>query len=154
MLRARYGLYWIPGIITLVGALAGTLAWFTHYITTLANTPNIVQAISPIDLAGVTATLGGLILVGAFYKERKDLATKEEKEVAIDLRTIGKIILVSSACFIATYFLLEYVQIMKSPPLSKSWFWFFIFTTDLAAIIAGVSLSVALSFLITIVRFI
>lgn len=153
MFRARYGVYWILGIIAFIGSLAGTLAWFVHYIASLANTPGLTQTVSPIDLAAVTATIGGLILVGAFYKSRDERATEEDKEITDDLKLIGKLILLSSACFVITYFLLEYVSTIKSNSLTTL-DWFFVITTDFAAIIAGASLSVALGFLVTIIRFI
>jgi hypothetical protein len=147
----RYRWYCIPGVITLIGSLAGTIAWFVHYIATLANTPNQVQAISPIELAGVTAALGGLVLIGAFYKEKDEHADNEKKERTKSLKRVGKLALFSSACFMVTYFLLEYVRIVTGPlsPLD----WFFVVITDFAAIFAGLSLSVALSLLVTIVRF-
>jgi hypothetical protein len=148
----RYRWYCIPGIITLIGSFAGTIAWFGHYIATLANTPNQPQAISPIELAGVTATLGGLVLIGAFYKEKDEHANDEKKEHTKSLKLVGKLILFSSVCFMVTYFLLEYVRLNTSPVLSPL-NWFFVITTDLAAIFAGFSLSFALSFLVTIIPF-
>jgi hypothetical protein len=148
----RYRMYGILGTITLIGSLTGTLAWFVHYIATLANTPNQPQAISPIELAGVTATLGGLVLVGAFYKGRDERATDEEKERTESLKLAGKLTLLSSVCFIVTYFLLEYVRLITAPVLSPL-DWFFVVTTDIAAIVAGLSLSIALSLLVTVIRF-
>jgi hypothetical protein len=152
MFRAKYGGYWILGIIAFLGLFAGTLAWYVHYIANLANTPNQVQVISPIDLAGVTATLGGLVLVGAFYKG-KDASNDEEKQITDGLKLVGKIMLLSSVCFIITYFSLEYVRTITSKILTD-WDWFYVIITDFAAIFAIISLSVALSFLVVITRFI
>ena len=90
--------------------------WFLHYLQTFQNLPHPqhlphLQATpiitSPIDLAGVTATLGGLVLIGAFYREH---APDEKKELTKDLKLIGKLILLSSACFIIAFFGTEYVR--------------------------------------------
>jgi hypothetical protein len=147
----RYKWYCVPGIITFMGSFAGTIAWFVHYIATLANTPNQPQAISPIELAGVTATLGGLVLIGAFYKEKDEHGSDERKKHTKNLKLVGKLTLFSSAYFVVTYFLLEYVRLIHTPlsPLD----WFFVVTTDFAAAFAGFSLSIALGLLVTIVRF-
>lgn len=152
MFRARYGLYWLLGIVTLVGSLAGTITWFVDYIVSLANTSNQSQVISPIELAAVTATLGGLVLVGAFYKGTNERATREEYEVTTDLKLIGKIILISAVCFIITYFLLGYVHTLDSPFSPRDYF--FLLTTDVAAAVAVLALSLALCFLVTVMRFI
>jgi len=153
MFRARYGGYWILGIVTFIALFAGSIAWYVQYIANLANTPNQVQAVSPIELAGVTATLGGLVLIGAFYKGKNELENNEDREVTSALKLIGKIILISSACFIITYFSLEFVGKISTKTLTF-WDWSFITITDIAAMIAILSLSVAISFLITITRFI
>ena len=153
MFRFRYGIfYWILGAIVCTVALFGMIEWFKHYILTLANTPNQIQAISPIELAGVTATLGGLVLVGAFYKGKDEQASTEDAKTTADLKFIGKLILCSSVCFIVTYFTLEYVRTITSTSLSY-YDWFFIVITGATALSAGITLSVALGLLVTIIRF-
>jgi hypothetical protein len=147
----RYKLYCIAGIVTLVGSLAGTLAWFVRYIASLSNNPTQTQVISPIDLAAVTATLGGLILVGAFYKGKD--ANNTEKVLANDLKLVGKLVLFSSACFIIGYFLIVYVSMINDTTLTIR-DWFFVIMTDFAMIFAGCSISFALGDLVTIIKFI
>ena len=146
---AKYGYYCILGMIALIGSLLGTVAYIAHYVASLANRE---QVTSPIDLAGVTAALGGLILIGAFYKGKDWFATREEKERTKDLKLIGKLVLLSSACFIIAFFLIEYVRLITSPTLSPL-DWFFVITADMAIVIAGVSISIALSLLVTLTRF-
>jgi hypothetical protein len=149
----KYGIYCVAGIVTWFGSVAGTLAWFVHYIASLANNPSLQQVISPIDLAGVTATLGGLILIGAFYKEKGANGNEKERDLTEALKLVGKLILVSSVCFIIGYFLIEYVRLITTPTLSFV-NWLFVIATDLVMIIAGFAVSFALSLLVTIVRYI
>jgi len=148
----KYNRYCILGFITLVTSLFGTIAWFINYIASLANVANHQQAISPIELAAVTAALGGLILIGAFYRGKNERTTPEEREHTGDLKLVGKLIVASSACFIIAFFLIEYVRIITSPTLSPIE-WFYVIVTDVAAATACVTVSVALSILVTIVRF-
>ena len=148
----KYKGYCILGFITLITSLMGTIAWFVNYIASLADLSSRQQATSPIGLAAVTASLGGLILVGAFYRGKDERATPEEREHTIDLKFVGKLILLSSVCFIITFFLVEYVRLITSPTLSPIE-WFYIIVTDVVAVIAGLSISIALSLLVTIVRF-
>jgi len=148
----KYNRYCILGIITLISSLVGTIAWFIHYIVSLANVANHQQATSPIELAAVTAALGGLILVGAFYRGKNEHATPKEKEHTGDLKLVGRLIVVSSACFIIAFFLIEYVRTITSPTLSSIQ-WLYVIGTDVAALIACLTVSVALSILVTIVRF-
>jgi hypothetical protein len=148
----KYNGYCILGFITLITSLFGTIAWFINYIASLANVANRQLATSPIELAAVTAALGGLILVGAFYRGKNERATPEEREHTEDLKLVGKLIVASSSCFIITFFLIEYVRIITSPTLSPIEL-FYVIVTDVAAAIAVLSISVALSLLVTIVRF-
>lgn len=149
---AKYSGYCILGIITLITSLFGTVAWFVNYIASLADLANRQPVTSPITLAAVTAALGGLILVGAFYRGKNERATDEERKHTEDLKLIGKLIVLSSACFIITFFLIEYVRLITSPTLSCLE-QFYVIITDIAAAVAVLSVSVALSLLVTIVRF-
>ena len=89
-------------------ALFGSMSWFIRYVSTLTKTPSQTQVISPIDIAGITATLGGLVLVGAFYEANQ--ISPENKEITQALKRVGKEILVSSVCFIIIFFMLEYIR--------------------------------------------
>jgi hypothetical protein len=146
----RLGYSWIFGLITFIGSLIGTLTWFIHYIAPLANTPTQLQAVSPIDLAVTTATLGGLVLIGAFYKEG-NISDKDQRNAAL-LKTVGKLILTSSVCFIITYFLVEYLSEIKE--VNNAWDWFIEIITDIIAFAAGITISVALSLLVAVLPFI
>jgi hypothetical protein len=75
----------------------GILAYVIHYIQYIASLdPSKIQSLpTPIDLAAVTATIGGLILIGAFYKDKRDISN-QEKENATQLKTIAKLLLCSS----------------------------------------------------------
>jgi hypothetical protein len=148
----KYSDYCILGIITLITSLFGTVAWFVSYIASLADVETQHPATSPLTLAAVTAALGGLILVGAFYRGKNEGATDVEKEHTKDLKVVGKLIVLSSACFIITFFLIEYVRLITSPTLSGLE-QFYVIITDIAAGVAGLSISVALSMLVTILRF-
>jgi len=148
----KYNSYCILGFITLITSLFGTYTWFINYIVSLANVTNRQQTASPIELAAVTAALGGLILVGAFYRGKNERATPAEREHTKDLKLVGKLIIASSACFIIAFFLIEYVRIITSPTLSPLE-WSYVIVTDVVAAIACIAVSVALSLLVTIVRF-
>ena len=163
---ARYGWYWFLGLIVFIGGIGGTFAWFFHYLASLANVPASVSSnmsaqqivttsISPIDLAGVTATLGGLVLVGAFYKSKSERVDENDASLTLDLKLVGKFILSSSVCFILTYFMLQYALTFTTSTKDQLpyLFWPFVIGTDVAAIAAGFLLSLALGFLVTIVRF-
>ena len=82
---AKYHNYCILGVISFILLFFGSIMWCYHYLQSFAILPNPQQvcpsAISPIDLAVVTATLGGLVLVGAFYRER----ATDKKEQTNDL---------------------------------------------------------------------
>ena len=152
----KYGGYCILGLITFILSAFGSIMWVYHYLQSFAILPNPQQVptpvISPIDLAAVTATLGGLVLVGAFYRGKDEGATDEQKELTKDLKLIGKLILLSSACFIIFFFAMEYVRSMNTLPLNLVQH-LYADATAIAAVIAGVSTSIALSILVTIIKF-
>jgi len=151
----KYGVYCIPGIITLVFSLSGYFAWFIRYIAPLPNAPSAQQCsiavVSPIALAGVTATLGGLVLIGAFYKGKNECATPSDSEHSNDLKLVGKSLLVASACFIIGFFLTEYVRLITSPVLSCLE-QLYVIVTDVVISVAGLFTCFALSLLVTIVK--
>ena len=151
----KYGGYCILGIMTLIFSLFGYIAWFIRYIAPLPNAPSAQQSsllvLSPIDLAAVTATLGGLVLIGAFYKGKNECATPSDREHSNDLKLVGKSLLVASACFIIGFFLIEYVRLITSPVLSCSE-QFYVIVTDVVIAVAGLSTCFALSLLVTIVK--
>jgi hypothetical protein len=151
-MRLKYGNYCILGIITFILLVFGSILWCYHYLQGFAVLPNPQQispsATSPIDLAEVTATLGGLVLVGAFYRER----ATDKKEQSNDLKLIGKLILLSSACFLIFFFGMEYVRSVKDSSLNIVQ-QLYIWATAATVANAAVSTSVALSVLVIIVRF-
>jgi hypothetical protein len=149
----RYGiLYGLLGLVTLLCSAGGIWLWFTNYIATLTNTPNIVQTTSPIEVAGVTATLGGLILVGAFYRDKDGSMDNKQRKLNDTLKLAGKLLLVSSVCFIILYFLLEFVRTIDQTNSIGEWI--FVISTDVAVFVGGFALSFALSTLVTIIRYI
>jgi len=151
----KYGGYCILGIVTLTFSLVGYISWFIRYIASLPNAPSAQQSsllvLSPIDLAAVTATLGGLVLIGAFYKGKNECATPSDREHSNDLRFVGKSLLVASACFIIGFFLIEYVRLITSPVLSCSE-QFYVIATDVVIAVAGLFTCFALSLLVTIIK--
>jgi hypothetical protein len=148
----NYGGYCVLGIIGLATAALGSIAWFINYIVSLADLATRKTATSPIELAAVTAALGGLILVGAFYRDKKDTTQDVDREHTSDLRIVGKFTVLSSACFIITFFLVEYARLITTPTLS-AFDGFMIIIADVAAIIACLSISAATGLLITILKF-
>jgi hypothetical protein len=149
MRKSKYGAYCIAGWIALIGALFGSISWFIRYVSTLTKIPSQTQVISPIDIAGITATLGGLVLVGAFYEANQI----ERKEIAEALKRVGKEILVSSVCFIIIFFMLEYIRIINTPTLNPVQS-IYVVAADFFAVFGILSLSIAMGNLITIIRFI
>ena len=145
----------ILGIMTLTLSLFGYIAWFIHYIQSLVNAPGVQQSsllvISPISLAAVTGTLGGLVLIGAFYKGKNGFLTPSDREHSSDLKIVGKSLLIASACFIIGFFFIEYVRLITSPVLSWSEL-FYVIATDVVMMVAGLFTCFALSLLVTIVK--
>jgi hypothetical protein len=99
---------------------------------------------------GQTATLGGLVLIGAFYKESQN--DNQLLETTQALKRLGKLILFCSACFLISYFMVEYVALLKSSLNFVQQF--FVSTTAFFLAFGILSLSLAMGNLITIVRFI
>jgi hypothetical protein len=151
----RYGNYCYLGIITFVVSIIGAIIWFYHYLQSFGLLPNSQQTTtlitSPLELAAVTATLGGLVLVGAFYKGRDERATTEEMEHTKGLKLVGKLVLLSSACFIIAFFGTEYVRSINTDLnlIQQIYIW----ATALAVVVAGISVSFALGILVTIIKF-
>jgi len=141
----------ISAIIVWVLSFFGILAYVIHYIQYIASlNPSKIQSLpTPIDLAAVTAVIGGLILIGAFYKDKGDVP-KQEKQKAKHLKTIAKLLLCSSVFFIISFFTLEYVRLITSPTLSLAE-WFFVISTDVAISVAGVTLTFALGYLVRVI---
>jgi len=148
---SRYGGYCIAGWVAVIGALFGSLKWFIQYVSILTKIPSQTQVISPIEIAGITATLGGLVLVGAFYEANQNLP--EKKEITQALKRVGKTILFSSVCFIIIFFMLEYIRIINTETLNSVQ-WIYVIAADFFAVFGILSLSIAMGNLITIIRFI
>ena len=133
----------LAAIVWLISFL-GILAYVIHYIAYIASLdPSKIQSLpTPIDLAAVTATIGGLILIGAFYKNNTELGQ--------NLKTIAKLLLCSSVFFIVSFFTIEYVRLITSPTLSIVE-WFYVVSTDIAIAVAGLTIWVALGLLIRVI---
>ena len=133
----------IAAIVWLI-SFFGILAYVIHYIEYIASLdPSKIQSLpTPIDLAAVTATIGGLILIGAFYKN--------DTKLGQNLKTIAKLLLCSSVFFIVSFFTLEYVRLITSTTLSIAE-WFYIISTDIAIAIAGLTICVALGLLVRVI---
>ena len=148
----RYGYYCILGLITIFLSLFGSLMWLYHYLQSLALVPNpdkiVIPPVSPIELAATTATIGGLVLVGAFFREK---ATPDDIELNSNLKLVGKLILASSACYLIFFFAMEYVTAMNNSPLNAIQ-QVYIWATASAVVIASFCVSYALGVLVTIVR--
>ena len=148
----RYGAYCILGMITFLLSLFGSFMWLYHYLQSLTLLPNpnkvVIPPVSPIDLAATTATIGGLVLVGAFFREK---ATPGEMEQNNDLKLVGKLLLASSACFFIFFFAMEYVSSMNNSPLNVIQN-IYVWATAFAVVIAAIGVSWALGILVTIVR--
>ena len=126
-----------PLIYVLSGV--GVLVYIIQYISSLAN--NTQPIVSPIELAGVIATLGGLILIGAFYKDNTAFGQH--------LKTSAKLLLGSSILYIITFFLLEEALFIKSP--TPEWIiTTFAVISDVVMIFAGITLVAALGRLVRI----
>lgn len=128
---------WLLFAMIAVGALAYTL----HYILTLVPNSTIGATPSPIDLAGVSGTIGSLLLVGVFVRSGNPM----EKE----LKGIGKAFLGAAVGFTIAFLLIEWVRIDTSKTLN-AWEWIMVVGSDLSIILAGVSLAVALVWLVKI----
>lgn len=152
---AKYRFLCIAGLATMTLSLVGYIAWFIRYIQSLLSAPCPQQSsllvISPINLAAVTATLGGLVLIGAFYKGKNGFLTPSDRAHSSDLKIVGKSLLIASACFIIGFFFTEYVRLITSPVLS----WpelFYVIATDVVMMVAGLLTCFGLSLLVTIVK--
>ncbi len=149
----KYGWYCVPGYIIFIISAIGSLMWLYHYLQSLAIIPSEIpvtaSSISPIDLCVVTATLGGLVLIGAFYKENN----LNNHEIIHDLKTVGKLILLSSACFLIFFFGMEYVKSISDVSLNSAER-IFVDITAFVAAIALLAISYALDILVTIIRFV
>lgn len=118
----------------------GILAYIIHYIISLAEHEQPV--VSPIGLAAVTATLGGLILVGAFYKE-------DQTDLGRSLKSSAKALLGSSVFFITAFLLLE-AALYITEPVPQWLITLFAVFSDIVIALAGVTLAFALGRLVRI----
>lgn len=118
----------------------GIVAYFLRYISALVTrepTP------SPLQLATVAAALGGLILIGAFYKEKSPIEP--------ELKRIAKLFLGAAVSFIIVFLLLQAVSMIKSPTLGWAE-WLLVVMTGISITAAGITLCLALIFLIRVIR--
>jgi hypothetical protein len=137
-------IFTVLAVIVWLISFFGILAYVIHYIAYIASLdPSKIQSLpTPIDLAAVTATIGGLVLIGAFYKNNTELGQ--------NLKTIAKLLLCSSVFFIVSFFTIEYVRLITSPTLSIVE-WFYIVSTDIAIGIAGLTIWAALGLLVRVI---
>lgn len=131
-------LNFLSGLLYVLIAV-GVLAYFITYIKSLVTHESVA---SPLNLAGIAATIGGLILVGAFYKEKG--GTNEELALGGELRRIAKFFLGAAVSLTIAFLLFEAVRLMNSPSLTWS-DWLLIYVDAIAIAVAGGTLSFALA---------
>lgn len=118
---------------------AGIIVYFVRYMGSLVTRE---PAHSPLELATIAAALGGLILLGAFYRENKPLGP--------ELKKIAKLFLGAAVSLTVLFFLFEMVASMQSTlGLGE---WLVIVVTWAAMLVAGLSLGLALVLLIGVIR--
>lgn len=140
-------LYYIISAILYPTLGIGTLAYFILYIKSLVTQ---VPVASPLDLAGVAGAIGGLILVGAFYKEKG--SSQEELAIGKKLKRIAKYFLEAAVSFTIAFLLLQAVSLINSETLSWGE-WILVYLTSISMAVAGVALCLALTFLIRVIRY-
>lgn len=125
--------------------LIGVFAYIFNYFTSLINEK---PATNPLDLAGIAGTIGGLILVSAFYQDKNIETTNARK-----LKTIAKLFLGSAVSFVVLFFLSELSSMMGTTTASLT---VIIINVALAtAIIAAcLSMGMALALLIQVIKYI
>lgn len=126
---------WIVGLVVFFGSIF----YLFNYIQNQANPSKFALSNSPIDLAGVIATIGGLVLVGAFYKNKDEL------------KNVGKLLLISSALFVVSFYAMEYLRLVNHKILNGL-DWCFIWGFDIAFLLAGIALAVGLGYLIAVIK--
>lgn len=123
----------------------GTVAYIYRYIFALIKHEEIE---SPIQLAITAITLGGFILLGAFY--RRGLEYEQR------LKTIAKLFLLAAIFFIIVLLLLNISAMIQSPP--ENWLsqviieWLLPVVVSISIIVASISFAVALVFLLNMLR--
>lgn len=126
-------------VLLFVMIVGGALAYTLHYILSLVPNSSVGATPSPIDLAAVSGTIGSLLLVGVFVKSGNPM----EK----DLKGIGKAFLGAAVGFVIAFLLIEWVRIDTSKTLNV-WEWMMAVGSDFSIILAGISLAVALTWLV------
>ena len=109
----------IPGILYPL-ILAGVALYFLRYFSSLKNGESVE---SPLTLAMVAVTLGGFILLGAFYKERSERQDEPQVQKAVsneplsgkELKRVAKLFLGAAICFVVTFLMVPALGMPKSP---------------------------------------
>lgn len=109
----------IPGILGPL-ILAGVAAYFLRYFSSLKDGESVE---SPLTLAMVAVTLGGFVLLGAFYKERSERQDEPQVQNAVsnepvsgkELKRAAKFFLGAAICFVVTFLMVPALGMAKSP---------------------------------------
>jgi uncharacterized protein with PQ loop repeat len=128
----------ILGFIVSFVIFFGTIFYLIHYVGNAANPAQYTLSDTPVGIAGVIATIGGLVLVGAFYKAENQL------------KNVGKLLLTSASLFVISFFAMQYISLVKDTVLTGV-DWFFIWSFDIAFLLDGISLAVGLGYLMAII---
>lgn len=104
-------LTWMLKGFLLLAVAVGGLSYVIHYISTLIPNPTTATP-SPLELAGTSGAIGGLLLVGAFAKQGNEFEAK--------LRRTGKFFLGAAAYLTICFLLLEWARVTNPPALN---FW-------------------------------
>lgn len=135
----------ILGVIVFLFSFVGVVAYFLKYMPSLRSL-DASKAIppSPIELAGISATIGGLILIGAFYKESKD---GEDTGQGSLLKLTAKLFLGAAISFVIMFLSLEYLSILPAEEKLSFMNWVAVIVVDISMAIGGFTLSIGLSIL-------
>ncbi len=132
--------------------VVGVVAYVYRYIGALVK-GNPVD--SPLQLASIAAALGMFILIGAFYREKSVEGQKPLENGKLPLhsrlRRAAKLFLAAAASFTIVFLLLEAVVGVGDAELEFA-HWILIGFTSLSIVIAGISFSMALASLVTVIR--
>lgn len=140
--QAGKNLYIIIASITYPLLLIGVFMYAYNYMVALIENK---ATSNPLELAGVAGTIGGLILLSAFYSD-KNMETQNGRK----LKTIAKLLLVSSVSFVSLFLVLEILTKLDSTTLAGVIVIFFTFGAILAA---SVSFAIALTMLISSIKY-
>ncbi|MGD0168060.1 MAG: hypothetical protein ABSC51_12370 [Gaiellaceae bacterium] len=120
--------------------IVGIMLYFINYIKSIADKTSYP---SPLDLAILSATLGGFILIGAFYDKSKE-------NIKTFLRRTGVYFLIASLTFCIEFFFLLVVGSITDNPLTLI-DWVIISFTLIMMIPSSLSFTLGLTELVNII---